>query len=188
MIDNAPRKRPPIYSLIVAGGSRLPGCGPCRLDFELRPLPLATSSCLPSGVTRTDVGYQPTGIKPSGRLFPGFETSKTARLLLHALAIKAARHRAIKPGCSVEPGGDAGKGADKVSIIFPTRHRKPRRCSDSRWPQTIFFPMDSTPFRSDVPGRPKGQASGACSNQRLRRSLAPTSGRTNAAAARPRCT
>lgn len=34
-------------------------------------MPLATSKCFPSGVTRTEMGYQPTGMKPKERLFPG---------------------------------------------------------------------------------------------------------------------
>ena len=97
------------FDWIVAGGLRLPGCGPFRFGFEIRPLPLATSNCLPSGVTRTDVGYQPTGINPSGRLFPEFETSKTARLLLQALAIKSSAPSGDKARLfGVEPGGDAG--------------------------------------------------------------------------------
>src|SRR5678816_1451592 len=74
-----------MYSRTVAGPPP-PGCGPFRFDFEIKPLPLATSNRLPSGVTRTDVGYQPTGIKPSERLLPGVATSKTGLALRFALA------------------------------------------------------------------------------------------------------
>jgi hypothetical protein len=63
-----------------------PGCGPSGLALGVIPLPLATSRCFPSGVTRTDVGYQPTGMNPSERLLPGFSTSKTATVLLSAFA------------------------------------------------------------------------------------------------------
>src|SRR6266478_4977402 len=64
----------------------LPGCGPRGSGRERRPLPLATSNWRPSGVTRTEVGYQPTGMNPSDRLLPMTLTSKTAMLLLFALA------------------------------------------------------------------------------------------------------
>src|ERR1019366_6912936 len=86
-----------------------PGCGPSGLALGVIPLPLATSRCLPSGVTRTDVGYQPTGMKPSERLLPGFSTSKTATGLLSALATKSI----LSSGESarlfgVDPGGAFG--------------------------------------------------------------------------------
>ncbi len=41
---------------------------------------------MPSRATRTEVGYQPTGMKPSGALAPGSLTLTTARLLVLALA------------------------------------------------------------------------------------------------------
>src|SRR5215510_11967242 len=80
------------------------------------PLPLATNRRLPSGVTRTEVGYQPTGIKPSERLLPATLTSNTARLLLSAFATK----RVFSSGESaklfgVEPGGRLG-WSDAVSV------------------------------------------------------------------------
>src|ERR1035441_374097 len=86
-----------------------PGCGPRGLALGVRPLPLATSRCLPSGVTRTDVGYQPTGMNPSERLLPGFSTSKTATVLLSAFATKSV----FSSGDSarlfgVDPGGAFG--------------------------------------------------------------------------------
>ena len=101
-----------MYSRMVAGGSVGPGCGPCRLDFGSRPFPLATSKRLPSGVTRTEVGYQPTGMKPSERLAPGCETSKTATLLLQALATKSRRPSGESARLfGVEPGGECGCSA-----------------------------------------------------------------------------
>src|ERR1044071_1095638 len=73
-------------STMVPGAYFLSGRGPLGLALGTRPLPLATKRCLPSRVTRTEVGYQPTGMKPSERLLPRRETSKTATLLLQALA------------------------------------------------------------------------------------------------------
>ena len=69
MTLNAPGNRPPIYSsfLTVFFSS---GLGPLRLAFDVRPLPLATKMWSPSAEIRTEVGYQPTGKKPSERLCP----------------------------------------------------------------------------------------------------------------------
>src|SRR5678815_3984612 len=76
----------PMYSLTPPGAFNR---GPTwRLAFDVVPLPLATNSRFPSGVTRTEVGYQPTGTKPSDRAWPGSETSKTASVLMFALATK----------------------------------------------------------------------------------------------------
>src|SRR6266545_4099187 len=80
------------------------------------PFPLATKRRLPSGVTRTDVGYQPTGMNPSDRLLPGTLTSNMATLLLSALATK----RVFSSGDSarlfgVEPGGRLG-WSDAVNV------------------------------------------------------------------------
>src|ERR1044071_1306943 len=120
MMASVPRNRPPMYSRTVAGASR-PGCGPFRFDREISPFPLATSSRLPSGVTRTDVGYQPTGMNPSERLLPGTPTSNTARLLLSALAtnsVFSSGDRARLLG--VEPGGRPGcRDAVNVSSVLP---------------------------------------------------------------------
>ncbi len=44
---------------------------------------------MPSRATRTDVGYQPTGMKPSGVLTPGSLTLTTATSLVLALATKS---------------------------------------------------------------------------------------------------
>src|SRR5207249_1074254 len=105
IISNVPRNRPPMYSRTLAGGS-WPGCGPYRLALGMIPFPLATNRRLPSGVTRTEVGYQPTGMNPSERLLPATLTSNTAMLLLSAFATK----RVFSSGDSarlfgVEPGG-----------------------------------------------------------------------------------
>ncbi len=77
--------------------------------MDSKPLPLATSRCLPSGVTRTEVGYQPTGMNPSERLLPGVLMSKTATALLSAFAT----NNIFWSGASarllgVEPGGAWG--------------------------------------------------------------------------------
>ena len=76
-IPSVPWKSPPMYSRRPPGNSR-PGCGPCRLAFEVTPLPFATRRYCPSGVTRTDVGYHPTGTNPSDRLLPGLPSSNPA--------------------------------------------------------------------------------------------------------------
>src|SRR5271156_6130024 len=98
-----------------------PGFGPCGLAFGVPPLPLATSRRLPSGVTRTEVGYQPVGIKPSDRLRPGTRTSNTATVLTLALAT----NNVFSSGDSarllgVAPGGSPGwKAAQMVSRTWP---------------------------------------------------------------------
>src|ERR1039457_5488876 len=89
MMLREPWKRLAMYCTGSVLAERTPGFGLCGLAFEERPLPLATSRCRPSGVTRTDVGYQPTGTNPSERLLPGFATSKTATMLLLAFATKS---------------------------------------------------------------------------------------------------
>src|SRR3954470_4540529 len=85
------------------------------------PLPFATSNLFPSGVTRTEVGYQPTGIKPSERLFPGVLTSKTATALLSAFATKRVFSSGVKARLlGVDPGGAFGyKAAQIVSSDLP---------------------------------------------------------------------
>ena len=117
---SVPRNRPPIYSRTLGGGS-LVGCGPFRLALEISPLPLATSKCLPSGVTRTEVGYQPTGINPRERLLPSSAMSKTEMALMFAFATNSN----FSSGDSarlfgVEPGGEFGtSSASNVSLMRP---------------------------------------------------------------------
>src|SRR3954453_23731113 len=84
-----PGKRRAMYSTVVLVWLATPGCGPSGFAREPFPLPLATSNFLPSGGTRTEVGYHPTGIKPRDRLFRDLLTSKTATKLLSALAMKS---------------------------------------------------------------------------------------------------
>src|SRR5262245_19199054 len=48
-----------------------PGCGPRGFAVAFVPFTFAINSCFASGVKRTEVGYQPVGIKPSDRVFPG---------------------------------------------------------------------------------------------------------------------
>src|SRR4029453_5194066 len=89
--------------------------------LEMIPLPFATSNRLPSGVTRTEVGYQPTGMKPSERLWPNSDTSNTANVLMLALAT----NKIFSSGVSarlfgVEPGGEFGcSSAQRVSRALP---------------------------------------------------------------------
>src|SRR4051794_16436242 len=59
-----PSKSPPMYSTVDGGVGFFGESGPCTFGFEITPLPFATSKVLPSEVTRTLVGYQPTGMKP----------------------------------------------------------------------------------------------------------------------------
>src|SRR5438874_6714738 len=66
---------------------RRSGFGPCGLARDCSPLPLATYIRWSAGLNRTEVGYQPTGIKPRGLALPGSATLKTARLLASALAM-----------------------------------------------------------------------------------------------------
>jgi hypothetical protein len=70
-----------------------------------------------SGVTRTEVGYQPTGIKPSAREWPMLLTSNTATLLLQALATNSFRPSGDSARLlGVEPGRAAGESeASSVS-------------------------------------------------------------------------
>jgi len=75
-----------MYSVTVPFGAGRPGCGPFGFARATTPLPLATSRRRPSGVTRTDVGYHPAGMKPSDRLRPRRATSKTATTLRFAFA------------------------------------------------------------------------------------------------------
>src|SRR6478609_9384387 len=67
-----PGNKRAIYSTTVLVWLRIPGCGPSGFAREPRPLPLAMSRCLPLGVTRTEVGYHPAGMKPSEWLLPGW--------------------------------------------------------------------------------------------------------------------
>ena len=85
MILSVPLNRPPIYSRTDAGSSRM-GFGPFALSREASPLPLVTKIFWSPSAKRTLVGYQPTGIKPSDFDLPRSRMSKTAMLLLSALA------------------------------------------------------------------------------------------------------
>src|ERR1035437_146523 len=104
MMFNVPRKSPAMYSAVFC-----PGCGPCGFARDEIPFPFATNKCLPSGVTRTLVGYQPTGMKPRERLLPGLLTSNTATTFTFALAT----NKVFSSGDNarlfgVAPGGDCG--------------------------------------------------------------------------------
>src|SRR6267142_1080833 len=68
MMLNVPRNRCAMYCSVDLPGT---GCGPRGLAIATLPLPLAMRSFFPSGVTRTEVGYQPLGMNPSERLLPG---------------------------------------------------------------------------------------------------------------------
>src|SRR5579859_5891496 len=107
---------------VVGGPPFRPGTGPVGFGLDVSPFPLATSRCLPSGVTRTEVGYQPTGMNPSERALRTMETSKTAMLLLQALAT----NRSVSSGESarllgVEPGRSEGESdAQRVCLVLPS--------------------------------------------------------------------
>src|SRR5215212_10111903 len=120
MIESVPCINPAMYSFTVAGTSR-PIAGPLRLLLEINPLPFATNNFLPSGVTRTLVGYQPTGMNPSDVLLPGLLTSNTATVLMFAFATKrcfSSGERAREFG--VLPGGEFGSNsATSVSTELP---------------------------------------------------------------------
>src|SRR5580658_1955947 len=91
------------------------------LDLVVAPLPLATSSLRPSGVTRTEVGYHPTGMKPQEALLPRWMTSKTAMALMLALATKSVFSSGESARLlGVAPGGASGKkAAQMVSSVLP---------------------------------------------------------------------
>ncbi len=116
---SAPTMSDPMYWVLVP--FFLFGCGPFGFANDVRPLPFATSNCRPSGVTRTEVGYQPTGMNPSEWLRPIEVTSKTATSLLHALATNSF----VSSGDSarllgVLPGGASGESAARsVSTVLP---------------------------------------------------------------------
>src|SRR3982750_1565326 len=106
MMLNVPWKSRPMYSTVGLDVLFTPGCGPSGLALEMIPLPLATSRCLPSGVTRTEVGYQPTGMNPNERLLPGELTSNTATILLSAIATNSVCSSGVNARLfGVEPGG-----------------------------------------------------------------------------------
>src|SRR6185436_16311719 len=97
----------------VSGGARL-------VAEELRPLPLATTIVPVAGSTATAVGYQPTGRKPSGRLRPGRDTSKTARQLLSAFATTRLRpSRSSATAFGVLPVG--ARGSTEVTMVSVVR-------------------------------------------------------------------
>src|SRR5215469_15219569 len=98
-----------MYCVVGSSVFLTPGWGPSGLALGVIPFPLATNKCLPSGVTRTEVGYQPTGIKPRERLLPGVLTSNTATILLSAFAMKSVRSSGERARLlGVEPGGAWG--------------------------------------------------------------------------------
>src|SRR5271170_7712817 len=85
------------------------------LDLAVAPLPLATTSLRPSGVTRTEVGYHPTGMKPQEVLLPRWLTSKTAMALTLALATKSVFSSGESARLfGVEPGWASGKKAAQI--------------------------------------------------------------------------
>src|ERR1700676_5321898 len=109
MILRLPLNNRPIYCSVTFVGVLTPGCGPSGFASGRRPLPLATSSFFPSGVIRTEVGYQPVGMKPRDRLRPTVLTSKTARELLSALATNKVCSSGDKARLlGVDPGGACG--------------------------------------------------------------------------------
>src|SRR5262245_66288514 len=89
------------------------------LAFVASPLPKPTSSCLPSGVTATAVGYQPVGINPLTWLLFGSAMSITATQLLSALATNSVLPSgAIATASGVLPSGALGNR--EVMIVSVT--------------------------------------------------------------------
>src|SRR5947208_1473717 len=84
---SVPRNKPAMYWRMV-GLAATPGLGPWGLARDVMPLPLAIYSRLSIGLKRTEVGYQPVGMKPSGLASPARATLNTATLLASALATK----------------------------------------------------------------------------------------------------
>ena len=109
-------------------GRESPGNVPRGLASEVTPLPLATTSVRPSGVARTLVGNQPTGMKPSERAWPRDETSNTATSLLFAFATnsslpspESARLLGIAPGgVNLDPVGQVLFALRAPYQIVPT--------------------------------------------------------------------
>src|SRR4029078_12141933 len=104
-----PLRSRPMYSWLAAADALIPGWGASGLGKGVKPLPLVTSNFLPSGLTRTEVGYHPVGMKPRDRLLPGLLTSNTATVLLSALAINSVCSSGDNVRLlGVDPGGASG--------------------------------------------------------------------------------
>src|SRR4051812_30340321 len=102
-------------------GTDEPGPGPRVFGSEAMPFPLATISVLPSRETRTLVGYQPTGMKPSDSALPGVFTANTATLLLFAFATNSSSPSGESARLlGMEPGGELGNSeAVSFSLTCP---------------------------------------------------------------------
>ena len=94
------------------------------------PCPRRRADCLPSGVTATEVGYQPVGMKPLTWLFGGASMSITATQLLSALAT----YRVLPSGATasasgVLPSGACGKRAVWIVSVHDaaSAYRSPRQ-------------------------------------------------------------
>ena len=123
-----------------------------RFDFETSPFPFATSNRLPSGVTRTEVGYHPTGMNPSERLLPGCAMSNTAMALMFAFATK----RVLSSGESarlfgVAPRGELGfveDGDRGFAVVEDGAERSERKGADARLERELRF-IGRAPFVGD---------------------------------------
>ena len=145
MSETVPRISPPIYSWRLRGTGE-PGNGPRGFAAELKPLPLATTRVLPSLVTRTLVGNQPTGMNPSDLALPAVSTSNTATLLLLALATKSSSPSGESARLlGIEPGGAFGNN-DAVSLSV-TR------------PVAVSITLTELRFASATNSRPSGASS-----------------------------
>src|SRR5581483_7504861 len=120
MKATVPCIKPPMYSCRLRGVA-VPGKGPRGFAAEVTPLPLATTSVRPSRDTRTLVGYQPTGMKPSDCAWPAVETSKIATSLLFAFATKSVFSSGVSATLfGIVPGGELGNSAAlSVSVTLP---------------------------------------------------------------------
>src|SRR5260370_16304277 len=108
------RYRPAMYSRTVLVGGRS-GLGPLGLARGVAPRPLAMYSRLSAGLKRTDVGYMPVGMKPSGLALPGTLTFKTATLLAPALATKRTSPSGVR--ARLLGGLPEGAGGERAQLI-----------------------------------------------------------------------
>ncbi len=120
---------------------------PPGFAFGSSPRALMINSCRPFGVIRTDDGIQPVGTNPSARPARGVLTSKTATLLLLALATNSVLPSGDSARLSgVEPGGSSGAKDDR-------RVSTPRPVSVSMTVTVLRPPLETKRWR------PSGESS-----------------------------
>src|SRR2546430_1532256 len=116
MVESVPWNSPPMYWRGEAPPPREAGRGPAPVGLRGSPLPLAPPHRLAPPRARTDVGYQPVGMNPSGELPPTSSTLTTATSLVLALAT----NRTFSSGESASELGvlpDGALGSIAVPIV-----------------------------------------------------------------------